>query len=321
MELTSTPKQWDGIVYHLKTISHGVSGIVLLMDDSRVIKIPLGSPRSINDIEIEREVYRRLENYASPYIVKCLDYDEPLGIILEKMEETVKRRVRRQQPSSEEQDVLKWTLQAAQGLAHLHRCGVVQADVGCHNMLLDSRSNLKLCDFSGCSVDGSNASIRYETRAQQPFGGQPNKKSDIFALGTAMYEMSVGHEPYPDLSDYQVSKFYEASQFPDDYPIDRNQHLWAVIKKCWNGEYDTADEVATDLQHISQHLNTFKKSLSGADLATDSLTPSWNGIHCNKTSDSEESSTASYLEDNSKTNHERRWIIHRFWRKLKFGSS
>jgi len=138
-------------------------------------------------------------------------------------------------------------------LAFLHSRGIVQADVGCHNMLLDSRQNLKLCDFSGCSIDGKDASVCYEPWSQLPSASLPNKQSDIFALGSALYEMSAGHVPHHNVPDYEIAGRYAASQFPEDYPACRNQLLWGIIKGCWGGDYTTAEEVVTQIKHIAPH--------------------------------------------------------------------
>ena len=186
-----------------------MSGRVLAIDGCRVIKIPLGSPRSLKDIETEREAYRRLAKSPSPYITKCYDYENPRGIIMERLDQTVRHRLRQLDSTPTGDDVLKWALQAARGLAFLHDRDIVQADVGCHNMLLDSAGNLKLCDFSGCSIDGKDASVCYEPWSQLPSADMPNKRTDIFALGSAMYEMATGHVPhydFPNMRSRQVTK-------------------------------------------------------------------------------------------------------------------
>ena len=91
--------------------------------------------------------------------------------------------------------------------------------------MLDSTGNLKLCDFSGCSIDGKDASVCYEPWSQLPFADMLNKCADIFALRSAMYEMVVGHIPHYDLSEYKISRSYEARQYPADYPPNSDDRL------------------------------------------------------------------------------------------------
>jgi len=248
-----------------------VSGKVLAIDSCRVIKIPLGSLRSLKDIEIEREAYRRLAKSPSPYITKCYDYEDPRGIIMERLNQTVRRRLRQPDCVPTGDDVTKWALQAARGLAFLHDRDIVQADVGCHNMLLDSAGNLKLCDFSGCSIDGKDASVCYEPWSQLPSADMPNKRADIFALGSAMYEMATGHKPHHDLSEHEIPGSYEALRFPEDYPPDRDERLWTIIKSCWTGDHKTAGEIVTHIEHIAPRTDLVqkpKRSLTGRTLVS-----------------------------------------------------
>jgi serine/threonine protein kinase len=267
----SGTRGWNGKISDLKTLGDGVSGRVLAIDGCRVIKIPLGSPRSHKDIEIEREVYRRLARSPSPYITKCFDYENPRGIIMERLNQTVRHRLRQLDSAPTGDDILKWALQAARGLAFLHDRDIVQADVGCHNMLLDSAGNLKLCDFSGSSIDGEDASVCYEPWSQLPSADMPNNRADIFALGSAMYEMATGHKPHYDLSEYEVSESFEALRFPEDYPSSRDERLWTIIKACWTGDHKTASEVVTHIEHIAPQadwVQKSKRSLKGLTLVS-----------------------------------------------------
>jgi serine/threonine protein kinase len=63
------------------------------------------------------------------------------------------------------EDTLRWATQAARGLTFLHNHGVVQADVCCYNMLLSLDRQLKLCDFSGCSIDGKPSMVNYQLQS------------------------------------------------------------------------------------------------------------------------------------------------------------
>lgn len=268
----SRTKLWNGNTSDLETLEYGVSGRVLAIDRFRVIKVPLGSPRSLKDIETEREAYRRLaRNPSCPYVAKCYDYENPCGIIIERLDQTVRHRLRQRDSTPTGDDVLKWALQAARGLAFLHNREIVQADVGCHNMLLDSAGNLKLCDFSGCSIDGKDASVCYEPWSQLPSVDMPNKRADIFALGSAMYEMAAGHVPHHDLPEYEIAESYEALRFPEDYPANRDERLWTIIKACWTDDHKTAGEVVTHIEHIAQHIDwaqKSKRSLTGLTLVS-----------------------------------------------------
>lgn len=66
---------------------------------------------------------------------------------------------------------LRWLRQAVEGLRYAHEKGIVQADVGCYNMVLKRASSLmvwmgfdclKLIDFGGASIDGGEHGSCYQ---------------------------------------------------------------------------------------------------------------------------------------------------------------
>lgn len=104
--------------------------MVLAIDEGRVAKIDTGSPRSIEDIAREREVYRRLDEGHCSYVLTCYEIDNPSGLVLERCNDTIrsclKSRYRNSPPP--ETVVKKWAFEAAKGLAYIHRKGIVQGD-------------------------------------------------------------------------------------------------------------------------------------------------------------------------------------------------
>ena len=119
-------------------------------------------------------------------------------------------------------------------------------------MLLDSSDTIKLADFAGSSIDDSDVSINYEVRSRLPNVDKPNKKSDIFALGSAMYEMATGHRPYEKLSYITIQNLYRKGDFPKD--VDSIPELGKVIRKCWEQRFDSAWDVVRALGETeSQH--------------------------------------------------------------------
>jgi serine/threonine protein kinase len=119
-------------------------------------------------------------------------------------------------------------------------------------MLLDSHDTIKLADFAGSSIDDSEVSINYEVRSRLPNISKPTKKSDVFALGSAMYEMATGHPPYAKMSYSTIQNLYRKEKFPDD--VDGIPILGKIIRKCWEQRFDTAHDVVRALGKTeSQH--------------------------------------------------------------------
>ena len=68
---------------------------------------------------------------------------------------------------------------------------------------------------------------------------------DLFALGTIIYEISVGHLLYADRSSREIWKSLHQHEFPDLDAV--TPSLQVVIRKCWSNGYQTAEEVIRDL--------------------------------------------------------------------------
>jgi len=141
--------------------------------------------------------------------------------------------------------------QAAKGLAYVHRHGIIHGDVGCHNMLLDSTDTLKIADFAGSSIDGSSATVDYEVWSRYPGVKEPNEESDIFALGSAIYEMVTGCPPFHNLPRGQIVANYKKGQFPKLDSISSPKYgvyLVASIKRCWRQSFHDTQELVEYLE-------------------------------------------------------------------------
>lgn len=109
--------------------------------------------------------------------------------------------------------------------------------------------NALLSDFQGTfkDLDGyAMESTRYflPREATSP----PNEITDVFALGTLMYTIMVGVEPYPDLSDSEVEDCYRRQEFPETNSIACGR----MILRCWSGEYASAEEVVRGLTLLEE---------------------------------------------------------------------
>lgn len=123
-------RPWDGNIHNLEPLGNGVSGVVLGIDEKRVAKIDIGSERSVQDAETEREIYRRLRQEHHDNVLWCYEVDSPFGLVLERCDETIRKRLRRKyrNTSPPEDVVKKWACEAARGLAYIHRCEIIQVD-------------------------------------------------------------------------------------------------------------------------------------------------------------------------------------------------
>lgn len=114
-----------------------------------------------------------------------------------------------------------------------------------------------LRDFCGSILDGSKAAISTVTRYTRPIPlaerSLNRTKSDIFALGTVLYEINVGHRLYAEKRDAEVYKLFQRQQFPDTTRLVGSLRI--VIERCWRDQYSSAEEVKFNegFDHIPQY--------------------------------------------------------------------
>jgi hypothetical protein len=111
--------------------------------------------------------------------------------------------------------------------------------------------NLKISDFGGSSLCGSEPSATPETRFRHPgydWDVPPVFGDDIFGLGSLIHSIVTDRYPYEEVGSDEVEKLYEADQFPD------TAHLacGAVITQCWRRQVGTAKDVFDNLTAVEQ---------------------------------------------------------------------
>jgi len=245
--------------YDAQSVGRGSSGSVLAIDQDLVIKIFTDDEDGQLDFDREREIYRAIQrDGGSRYIVRFLEVWED-GIVLERLKSTLRFRLREKfQPSKALRT--QWLMEACKALCFLQDRSIMHGDVGCHNFLVDKRGHIKLCDFAGSKRKGETARICYEVRGQHPEYqiGEPTQSTEIFALGSTMFEIYTSHPPYAAEMDATVRKRFRDREFPltniGCLTIRR------IIEKCWMDEYFQVSDICADLleaqstQTQSRHL-------------------------------------------------------------------
>jgi serine/threonine protein kinase len=185
---------WKGSFsfYDAQSVGRGSSGTVLAIDQDLVIKIFSEDEEGQLDFEREREIYYELQrDGGSQYIVRFLEVWED-GLVLERLKSTLRFHLR--EKSLPKFTVrMRWLVQACKALGFLHARSIMHGDVGCHNLLVDKKGHIKLCDFAGSKREGETARICYEIRGQHPEYqiGQPTTRTEIFALVSFGYTVAL----------------------------------------------------------------------------------------------------------------------------------
>lgn len=176
------------------------------ISEHAVVKRPLSEDNCRRQLETESQIYERLG--AHPYITAVFGTHQNM-IVLERPRYTLRQHLldlRKDQQQPAEQQVVRWALQTAEALQHLHSRGVKQVDIGTYNVLLDGDNNAKLSDFAGSSIDDSEPTVAPSAHSTHPRLSvtKPSVSSELFAYGSLLYEIETTYEPYHDRDDGEV---------------------------------------------------------------------------------------------------------------------
>ncbi|HSA60010.1 MAG TPA: sigma 54-interacting transcriptional regulator [bacterium] len=100
--------------------------------------------------------------------------------------------------ASGKEAVLGWFREALEALAYLHGQGVIHGDLSPGNLLVDSKSRLRLVDFGLSGFQDAAGAFQAATlpyTAPERLDGVTLPASDLFALGTVFYEALAGRHP------------------------------------------------------------------------------------------------------------------------------
>jgi hypothetical protein len=88
-------------------------------------------------------------------------------------------------------------VQAADALAHAHAAGVIHGSLKASNLLIDDEGHVTVTDFAlpVPAPDALPAMPQYLS-PEQVQGLAPDARSDVFSLGTLLFEMLVGRAPF-----------------------------------------------------------------------------------------------------------------------------
>lgn len=108
----------------------------------------------------------------------------------------------------------RWIGNAIDAVDFIHAHGVIHTDISPRNFLVADDLSIKLCDFAESVIGDLRPLVEEEDGYRISPLSPRTLKTDLFALGCLIYEISTGSRPYDDIKDTdEVKSLYNARIF------------------------------------------------------------------------------------------------------------
>lgn len=251
----------------------------------RVFKVPRRTleddPVAVVAFENELRLARYLEDFPHAYMPVARSGGEHRYLVMEHIEGTDLWTRLRQEGCIDEAQAIALAKKIVRALAELHRRRIVHLDVKLSNIMVTREGAVRIIDFglanhldlpdliheSFQDPKGTPAYIAPE----QFFGVRDEPRSDLYSIGTMLYEMTTSKLPFPDAHSALdvINRIKRAPVSPRHYRPELSDAFSTLILTCLQNlpdrRFASMDALYSALEQIEP---AARASLAAAAVAT-----------------------------------------------------
>ncbi len=267
----------------LEELGRGGMGVVFKARDTRLdrsVAIKVLPHDKVADPERRRRFVQEAKSASAlnhPNIVTIYDIAEEDGTDFIAMEYVAGRTLGELIPRQGMRlgEVLKHAVQIASALAAAHQGGIVHRDLKPGNVIVGDDGRLRLVDFGLAKLRekdaDSDVTLTYASgpltqegtimgtaaymSPEQAEGRAVDARSDIFSLGSLLYEMVTGRSAFPGdtaMSTLGAILHKEADPLPPEVPHDLQKLIQRCLRKDVARRYQHMDDVKVVLEELKE---------------------------------------------------------------------
>jgi tRNA A-37 threonylcarbamoyl transferase component Bud32 len=266
----------------IRSIGKGAMGEVFLGRDPHINRLTAVKTVRFeenfaeDDIEqIKIKFFREAESAGTlshPHIVTIYDAGEDgdsAYIAMEFLEGSTLLRFARRKRLLPLRRLIRYMAQVAEALDYAHKQGVTHRDIKPANIMLIHANQIKITDFgiahlatSSQTQTGVVKGTPYYMSPEQFSGQKVDGRSDIFSLGTTMFQLLTGTLPF--YAESPALLMNQIMNFPHPNPRAINPRVIPAIvgildkalEKDRDNRYQTAKDLARDLVRLDKRIMT-----------------------------------------------------------------
>ena len=261
----------------LELLGEGGMAFVYKAEDKqlkRIVAIKTLKPNYVQQetfVERFKREAQTVANLNHPNIVQIFDWgieDEPF-FVMEYIEGNTLTSIIAKKKTISIGDILFIGAQVSDGLQAAHNRGLVHRDIKPGNIMITPSGKVKVTDFGIVSIQNEDSDITKTgsilgtasyISPEQAQGKQVSVESDLYSLGTVMYELIAGRPPFEGetpiatATKHLTEKPKKLSIYRKDIPKGLENAVLKLLHKYPKDRYKNAEDLRAVLLQQRRHL-------------------------------------------------------------------